>query len=66
MTPIEEAHLCAHETLVMTECGVCTKEDILAALRCISRLLAMEMSPGRVLENETKVSLLNANYYGKN
>lgn len=58
MTPSEASHLCACETLALADSGLCSREDMLAALRYIRNLLATDMKVTTAEENVRKAEIL--------
>lgn len=58
MTPSEASHLCACETLALADSGLCSREDMLVALRYIRNLLAAEIKATTAEENVRKAETL--------
>ena len=60
MTPSEASHLCACETLALADSGLCSREDMLVALRYIRNLLAAEIKATTAEENVRKAEAVVA------
>lgn len=58
MTPAEESHLCACEILALAESGLCSRSDILTALRYIRNSLEHEIKLVRAKDNERRAKAL--------